>query len=44
MRKLLLGFYTPELATLPIPSSSGGMNEPSVYMHFGGLYLSGRFV
>ena len=39
--RLLAGQYTPEPAVFPMPFSSGGINDPSVYMHCCGLNLSG---
>ena len=41
MRRLLFGLYTPEPAMFPIPCSSGGIKEPSVYVHCWGLYFRG---
>jgi hypothetical protein len=41
IRRLLAGQYTPEPAVLPMPFSSGGINDPSVYMHCWGLNLRG---
>ena len=38
--RFLVGEYTHDMAVLPMPCSSGGMNEPSMYMHCWGLNLS----
>ena len=37
----MAGQYTPEPVVFPMPFSSGGINDPSIYIHCWGLNLRG---
>ena len=41
IRRLLAGQYTPKPTVFLTPFSSGGINDPSMYMHCWGLNLRG---